>query len=43
VIETDISSNLTLAILHLTEVDKLVGTKARYPLCKVSVFEIKDE
>ena len=28
----------TWIVLHLSDVDKLIGTKARYPVCKVTTF-----
>jgi len=28
--------------LHIGDIDKLVGTKARHPVCRVSIFEIVD-
>lgn len=30
----------TLIVLHLGDVDKLIGTKARYPVCKVTTFSL---
>jgi len=34
---------MQLIVLHSTDLDKMVGTKARHPTCVVSVLEVQGE
>lgn len=37
------TGNETLYVLHAGDIDKLVGTKARHPVCRLSVFAIHEK
>ncbi len=37
------NGGMQIVVLHVTEVDKMVGTKARHPTCVVSVLEVQGE
>ena len=36
-------SHTNLIVLHMGDIDKLVGTTARHPVCKITMFEMSNQ
>jgi hypothetical protein len=35
-------AHTNLIVLHMGDIDKLVGTTARHPVCKITMFEMSN-